>query len=108
MRRSSRATPVPISHRQAHAGDDEDDRLHYGCAELAAGEQRAVIGEAVPDNLVAEQLQEPEVLERGGEEPDDRVTQQEPEEARAGRIKKTGKSWRRRERRQLGRLAPRL
>ena len=54
MRPRSSATPGADQHRQAHAGQHEDDRLHdRGAQAAAAGEQRAVIGQAVPDDLVA-------------------------------------------------------
>ena len=53
-------------------------------------EQGAVIGETVPDDLVAEQLEEPEVLERGGEEPGDRVSLSGSQEAKGGQDQKDG------------------
>ena len=62
------------------------------CRAAAAGEKGPVIGEAVPDDLVAEQLQEPEVLERGGEEPDDRVTLQEPRRPGRAGSKRRGRA----------------
>ncbi len=90
MRPSRSATPVPISIVNPTQARTKTTVCTIGGAEAAAGEQGAVIGQAVPDHLVADQLEDPEVLERGGEEPADRVTQHEAEEAESGQDQKEG------------------